>query len=83
MDPKMVKTIDKERVLGKIKKEKSIIDFFIGAGTGIIISCFFSPNSTIRTVSIVVGIVMVCIGRYKKSKSDKMNIPQFKRHGVR
>ena len=23
MDPKMVKTIDKERVLGKIKKEKS------------------------------------------------------------
>lgn len=26
-DPKMVKTIDKERVLGKIKKEKSIIDF--------------------------------------------------------
>lgn len=23
----MVKTIDKERVLGKIKKEKSIIDF--------------------------------------------------------
>lgn len=28
-DSKMVKTIDKERVLGKIKKEKSIIDFFI------------------------------------------------------
>lgn len=26
-DSKMVKTIDKERVLGKIKKEKSIIDF--------------------------------------------------------
>ena len=25
----MVKTIDKERVLGKIKKEKSIIDFFL------------------------------------------------------
>jgi len=44
-DSKMVKTIDKERVLGKIKKEKSIIDFFIGAGTGVIISCFFSPDS--------------------------------------
>ena len=26
-DSKMVKAIDKERVLGKIKKEKSIIDF--------------------------------------------------------
>lgn len=39
-DSKMVKTIDKERVLGKIKKEKSIIEFFTGAGTGIIVSCF-------------------------------------------
>lgn len=68
----MVKAIDKERVLGKIKKEKPIIDFLIGVGTGTIISCFFSPNSTIRTACIVVGIVMVCIGRYKKSKSDKM-----------
>lgn len=36
----MVKTIDKERVLGKIKKEKSIIEFFTGAGTGIIVACF-------------------------------------------
>ena len=26
-DPKMVKTLDKERVLGKIKKEKSIVEF--------------------------------------------------------
>lgn len=54
--------------------------FFIGAGTGIIIFCFFSPNSTIRTVSIVVGIVMVCIGRYKKSKSDKMVFQYIEDH---
>lgn len=79
-DSKMVKTIDKERVLGKIKKERPIIDFFIGAGTGIIISCFFSPDSTIRTASIVVGIVMVCIGRYKKSKSDKMVFQYIEDH---
>ena len=39
-DSKMVKTIDKERVLGKIKKEKSIIEFFTGACTGIIVACF-------------------------------------------
>ena len=71
-DSKMVKTIDKERVLGKIKKEKSIIDFFTGAGSGGIVACFFSPDSSVRTASIIVGIVMVCIGRYKKSKSDKM-----------
>ena len=49
-DSKMVKIIDKERVLGKIKKEKSIIEFFTGAGTGIIVSCLLSPDSIRRTV---------------------------------
>ena len=46
----MVQSIDKERVMGIIKREKSVVDFF--------------------TV-IIVGIIMVCIGWYKKSKSDK------------
>ena len=62
---KMVKAIDKERVLGTIKHEKSIIDFFTGAGTGIVASCLFSPDSTIRTVAIIVGLVMIGIGWYK------------------
>ena len=35
-DSKMVEAIDKERVLGKIKHEKSLVDFFTGAGTGIV-----------------------------------------------
>ena len=65
-DSKMVKTIDKERVLGKIKKEKSIIDFFTGAGTGIIVSCLLSPDSIRRTVVIIIGLVMIGIGWYKK-----------------
>ena len=64
-DSKMVKTIDKERVLGKIKKEKSIIDFFTGAGTGIIVSCLLSPDSIRRTVVIMIG-----IGWYKKTRYD-------------
>lgn len=33
-DSKMVKTIDKERMLSKIKHAKSAIDIFSGAGTG-------------------------------------------------
>ena len=65
-DSKMVKTIDKERVLGKIKKEKSIIEFFTGAGTGIIVSCLLSPDSIRRTVVIIIGLVMIGIGWYKK-----------------
>ena len=67
----MVQSIDKDRVMGTIKHEKSVVDFFTGAGTGIIVSCLFSPNSSLRTTVIIVGIIMVCIGWYKKSKSDK------------
>ena len=69
-DSKMVKTIDKERVLGKIKKEKSIIEFFTGAGTGIIVSCLLSPDSIRRTVVIIIGLVMIGIGWYRKTRYD-------------
>lgn len=69
-DSKMVKIIDKERVLGKIKKEKSIIEFFTGVGTGIIVSCLLSPDSIRRTVVIIIGLVMIGIGWYKKTRYD-------------
>ena len=54
-----------------IKHEKSIVDFFTGAGTGIVVSYLFSLDSSIRTTVIIVGIIMIGIGWYKKSKSDK------------
>ena len=58
-DLKMVQSIDKERVMGIIKHEKSVVDFFTGAGTGIIVSCLFSPDSSVKTTVIIVGIIMV------------------------
>ena len=67
----MVQSIDKERVMETIKHEKSVVDFFTGAGTGIVASCLFSPDSSIRTTAIIVGIIMIGIGWYKKSKNDK------------
>ena len=66
----MVKTIDKEFQTGKMKKEKSIIEFFVGAGTGIIVSCLLSPDSIRRTVVIIIGLVMIGIGWYKKTRYD-------------
>lgn len=75
----MVQSIDKERVMGTIKHEKSVVDFFTGAGTGIIVSCLFSPNSSVRTTVIIVGIIMVCIGWYKKSKHDKKVFQYYRR----
>ena len=79
-DSKMVKAMDKERMLGTIKKEKSIIDFFTGSGTGIIASCLFSPDSARRTVMIIVGFAMLCIGWCKKEKSDRLVFQCMEKH---
>lgn len=76
----MVQSIDQERVMGIIKHEKSVVDFFTGAGTGMIVSCIFSPDQSVRTTVIIVGIIMVCIGWYKKSKSDKKIFQYIEEH---
>lgn len=76
----MVQSMDKERAMGIIKHEKSIVGFFTGAGTGIIVSCLCSPDSLIRTTAIIVGITMIGIGWYKKSKSDKKLVQYIKEH---
>lgn len=76
----MVQSIDQERVMGIIKHEKSVVDFFTGAGTGMIVSCLFSPDSSVRTTVIIVGIIMVWIGWYKKSKSDKKIFQYIEEH---
>ena len=70
-DATMVQTIDREREAGTIKREKTLIDMFTGAGTGIMASCLFSPSSARRTVMIVIGLVMICTGWYKKAKYDQ------------
>ena len=79
-DSRMIKEMDKERVMGMIKHEQSITDFFTGAGTGIVVSCLFSPNSTIRTVAIIVGLVMISIGWYRKARYDKKVIRYLDEH---
>ena len=47
------------------------IQKFIEGNPVNVVSCLFSPDSPVRTAVIIVGIIMVCIGWYKKSKSDK------------
>lgn len=79
-DSRMIKEMDKERVMGMIKYEQSITDFFTGAGTGIVVSCLFSPNSTIRNAAILVGIVMISVGWYIKAKHDKKVIQYLGGH---
>ncbi|MBQ3157151.1 MAG: helix-turn-helix transcriptional regulator [Clostridia bacterium] len=65
-DAKLVRTIDRERMIGTIKREKRLIDALTGAGTGIVVSCLFSPASPQRTVMIVLGMIFICMGWYKQ-----------------
>lgn len=71
-DKQMVKAMDKERLYGKYyKHQQSIIDFFTGAGTGLVISCCISPDSIRRTVIFCIGIAMFFIGAVRKLRWDK------------
>ncbi len=70
-DAKMVKAIDKERLIGTIKREKAVSDFFSGIGTGIIASCLNFPESTKRFVIIILGFLVLGIGWYARSKYDE------------
>lgn len=79
-DTKMVQSMDRQRTMGIIKREKSVMDFFTGTGTGLIISCLFSPNSSVRTAVILIGIAMICIGWYKITKSDKIVLQYIEEH---
>ena len=54
-----------------VSLDTSLVDFFTGAGTGLVASCFLSSASTIRTVVMIVGFAMIGIGWYKRAKSDK------------
>ena len=49
----------------------SVIDFFTGVGTGVVITCLFSADTMARTVTIVLGVVMIGIGWYREAKYDK------------
>ena len=70
-DSKMVQAIDQERAAGAIRREKALIDMFTGAGTGIVASCLFSPQSALRTMMILMGFIMISVGWYKKAKYDQ------------
>lgn len=79
-DPTMVLFIDKERTMSTLKRQNTIIDSVTGAGTGLVISCLFSPDSSVRTIVIIVGIMMITIGWYIKSKKYKKALQYIKEH---
>ena len=67
----MVQAIDRERIIGKIKREKSLVDFLTGAGGGLVVSCLFSSDSPLQTIVICAGVLMLGVGFFKKESYDK------------
>ena len=50
-DERMIESIDKERISGReIEREKTIIDSFTGAGTGILLSCVWAAESVLKII---------------------------------
>lgn len=70
-DTAMVKVIDRERVLGKVKREQSVTSFFTGAGTGLVASCVLAPASSVRTAVFIVGFLMILIGWWRQSRWEE------------
>ena len=79
-DGKMVQAIDRERITGKIKREKSLVDFLTGAGGGLVVSCLFSSDSPLRTIVICAGVLMLGVGFYKKESYDKQVLAYLEQH---
>ena len=70
-DQQMILQIDKERSLGKLRREKKIIDFLNGAGTGLILGCLYSPDTWRKALTITIAIIMIITGNCLKTKYDE------------
>ena len=76
----MVQAIDRERIIGKIKREKSLVDFLTGAGGGLVVSCLFSSASPLRTIVICAGVLILGVGFFKKESYDKQVLAYLEQH---
>ena len=70
-DAAMVEAMDRQRLLGTVRREKGIIEFLTGAGTGLLASCLFAPDSARKTITILLALGMIAAGWYKKARQDK------------
>src|SRR5699024_8562147 len=70
-DQQMILQIDKERSLGKLRREKKIIDFLNGAGTGLILGYLYSPDTWRKALTITIAIIMIITGNCLKTKYDE------------
>ena len=82
-DERMIESIDKERISGReIERERTIIDSFTGAGTGILLSCVWAAESIQKIIVLLVGLGLISIGWFKKYKYDKKILEYVEKENI-
>lgn len=82
-DERMIESIDNERLSGReIDHERTIIDSFTGAGTGIFLSCVWAAESVQKIVVLIVGLGLISIGWFKKYKYDKKILEYVEKENI-
>ncbi len=54
-----------------IRRAKKISDMLYGAGTGILISTIYAPDTTRKIITVALGLMLLCLGQYKRGKSEQ------------
>ena len=82
-DERMIESIDKERISGReIERERTIVDSFTGAGTGILLSCVWAAESVQKIIVLFVGLGLISIGWFKKYKYDKKILEYVEKENI-
>ena len=55
----------------KLRRQKQYSEMMGGAGTGLILSVLYNPDRIEKTVVALIGLIMILIGWYLRSKIDK------------
>lgn len=55
----------------KLRRQKQYSEMMGGAGTGLILSVLYNPDRVEKTVVALIGLIMIFIGWYLRSKIDK------------
>ena len=58
----------------KLRRQKQYSEMMGGAGTGLILSVLYNPDRIEKTVVALIGLIMILIGWYLRSKIDKIPV---------
>lgn len=70
-DKAMVENMDRERMLGRMKRSKRFEALGSGAGIGILLSCIYAPDTLRRSVMVGIAVLLILGGWLLQAKKEK------------